>query len=102
MHVTTREGQTIAIDSSSGISLMEAIKEAGIDEVIALCGGCMSCATCHVYIEEKFNVLLPPATEDEASLLDSTSFRTEQSRLACQIELSESLDGLSAKIAPED
>lgn len=81
---------------------MEAIRDNGLDELLALCGGCLSCATCHVYVDEVFCNLLPPLSEDENDLLDSSEGRLETSRLSCQIRLDANLDGLRITIAPED
>jgi len=49
--VVTREGETRTIEGETGLSVMEVIREAGIDELLALCGGCCSCATCHVHVD---------------------------------------------------
>jgi 2Fe-2S ferredoxin len=69
---------------------------------LALCGGCCSCATCHVHVDPDFAALLPPMSEDENDLLDSSDHRNETSRLSCQIHLTAALDGLRVTIAPED
>jgi 2Fe-2S ferredoxin len=100
--VTTREGEERNLDAGVGLSLMEVIRDAGIDELLALCGGCCSCATCHVKIDPAFADALPPISEDESDLLDSSDYRDETSRLSCQIPISEGLDGLRVTIAPED
>jgi len=100
--VTTREGEEKTLDVASGHSVMEAIRDAGIDELLALCGGCCSCATCHVYVDPAFASSLPEISEDENDLLDSSDHRTENSRLSCQLLLSETMDGLRVTIAPED
>lgn len=100
--VTTREGETSSLTVKAGVSLMEALRDGGFDELLALCGGCCSCATCHVYIDPAFAAKLPAMSEDENELLDSTAYRTETSRLSCQIKLTDALDGLKATIAPED
>ncbi|WP_084356220.1 2Fe-2S iron-sulfur cluster-binding protein [Novosphingobium lentum] len=100
--VTTRKGAEIAIEAAVGLTLMEAIREAGIDELLALCGGCCSCATCHVYVDPTWAVNLPAASEDEGDLLDSSDHRSAYSRLSCQIVLDSSVAGLRATIAPED
>lgn len=81
---------------------MEALRDNGIDEILALCGGCCACATCHPYIESDTTHPLPPISEGENDLLDSSDHRTAISRLSCQIELNESHDGLSVIVAPED
>lgn len=100
--VTTREGETRALDPSAGLSAMEAIRDAGIDELMALCGGVCSCATCHVHVDPEFATLLPAMSEDENDLLDSSSHRDARSRLACQIRLNDALSGLRVTIAEED
>jgi len=80
----------------------EAIRDNGFDELLALCGGCCSCATCHVHVDPAFKDKLPPMSEDEDDLLESSDHRVETSRLSCQIEFTAELDGLKVKIAPED
>ncbi|HLG89162.1 MAG TPA: 2Fe-2S iron-sulfur cluster-binding protein [Alphaproteobacteria bacterium] len=100
--VTTREGEEKHLESEAGLSIMEVIRDAGIGELLALCGGCCSCATCHVYVESAFEDRLPPMSDDENDLLDGSDHRTLQSRLSCQIRFGEALDGLRVTIAPED
>ncbi len=100
--IVNRAGAESEITAKTGVSLMEAIRDAGFDEMMALCGGCCSCATCHVYVDPAFVGSLPPASPDEDALLESTSHRTATSRLSCQVPLTEVLDGLRVTIAPED
>jgi 2Fe-2S ferredoxin len=100
--VTTREGETREIPAEAGLSVMEVIRESGMDELLALCGGCLSCATCHVHVEREWLFRLPPMSEDENDLLDSSDNRDETSRLSCQIDFSDDLDGLRVTIAQED
>ena len=100
--VVTREGEEREIIGDTGLSVMEAIRDAGIDEILALCGGCCSCATCHVHVDPEFAAKLPKMSPDEDDLLDSTSDRDANSRLSCQIELTDALDGLRVTIAAED
>lgn len=102
IYVTDRRGQEHALSLADGISLMETIRDSGLDELLALCGGCCSCATCHVHIAPDWIDRLSPLSEDENDLLESSDHRTAQSRLSCQIRLSPSLDGLRAAIAEED
>lgn len=90
------------IEGEAGRSVMELIRGAGIDELVALCGGCCSCATCHVYIDADDVERLPPSSTDEGDLLDSSEHRIDRSRLSCQIVFDEALDGLRVRIAPED
>ena len=100
--VVNREGEERTVDAASGVSVMEAIRDNGFDELLALCGGCCSCATCHVFVDPAFADRLPEMSEDENDLLDSSDHRNESSRLSCQLPLTDELDGLRVTIAPED
>jgi ferredoxin, 2Fe-2S len=100
--VIDRSGTARDVQADNGLSLMEVIRDNGFDELLALCGGCCSCATCHVYVDTDFDGTLPKMSEDENDLLDSTDSRNDQSRLSCQIPVSDALDGLTVTIAPED
>ncbi|WFL78003.1 2Fe-2S iron-sulfur cluster-binding protein [Altererythrobacter arenosus] len=100
--VTTREGETSEIDVADGLTVMEAIRDNGFDELLALCGGCCSCATCHVHVDPSFKDKLPTMSEDEDDLLESSDHRDENSRLSCQIPFTGDLDGLKVTIAAED
>jgi len=88
LFVTTREGETSEVDVGEGLTVMEAIRDNGFDELLALCGGCCSCATCHVMVED--------------DLLESSDHRAVNSRLSCQLPFTADLDGLRVTIAPED
>ena len=100
--VTTRAGETSEIEVADGLTVMEAIRDNGFDELLALCGGCCSCATCHVHVDPAFADRLPPMSEDEDDLLESSDHRVATSRLSCQIPFGAGLDGLKVTIAPED
>lgn len=100
--ITTREGVEHSVEAAEGLSLMEVIRDAGMDEMLALCGGCCSCATCHVKIDPAFMATLPPISEDESDLLDSSDHRDDRSRLSCQVPVTEAMNGLRVTIAPED
>lgn len=100
--VTTREGETHVVEAALGVSIMEAIRDGGVDELLALCGGGCACATCHVYVDDSFAAKLPPLTEDEDELLEGSGHRSERSRLSCQIRMDDSLSGLRVTVAPED
>ncbi|MEK9210868.1 2Fe-2S iron-sulfur cluster-binding protein [Sphingomonas sp. 2378] len=102
INVVRRSGETVSFEADENGSLMEAIRNAGIEEMLALCGGCCSCATCHVHVEPGFENILPPLGEDENDLLDSSSDRDPSSRLSCQIPVTSALDGLTVRIAAED
>ena len=101
LNVTTREGAVFSLEGEADLSVMENIRDGGLDEMLALCGGCLSCATCHVFVDEMRLGQLPPISEDESELLDSSEHRQGNSRLSCQIEFGAHLDGLSVTIAPE-
>lgn len=100
--VVNRTGEASEVEADEGMSLMEVIRDNGFDELLALCGGCCSCATCHVYIDPDFAGALPPRSEDEEDLLDSSDHKTDASRLSCQVPVTAALEGLRVTIAPED
>ena len=100
--VITREGEEHDLEGQSGLSVMENIRDAGIDEILALCGGNCSCATCHVHVDPAHWDRLRPMSEDENDLLESTGDRNATSRLSCQILFGADLDGLRVTIAAED
>ncbi|MGF6507341.1 2Fe-2S iron-sulfur cluster-binding protein [Paraburkholderia sp. 32] len=100
--VETRAGQTIEIESEPGYSLMEAIRNNGVEELLAMCGGSCSCATCHVYIDDAFASRLNPMTAEEKGIVEGSMHFTAQSRLSCQIPFDEALSGIRFVIAPEE
>jgi ferredoxin, 2Fe-2S len=100
--VVNRAGEERAVEAAAGLTVMEAIRDNGFDELLALCGGCCSCATCHVHVDPAFVGLLPVMSEDENDLLDSSDCRDATSRLSCQIPFTDALDGLKVTIAEED
>ena len=100
--VVNREGEESAIEVESGLTVMEAVRDNGFDELLALCGGCCLCATCHIYVDPAFADKLPKISEDEDDLLESSDHRNETSRLSCQIPFEDALDGLKITIAAED
>ena len=100
--VVDRSGNEKAVQGDAGLSVMEIIRDNGFDELLALCGGCCSCATCHVYVDEDWTAKVGGPGEDESDLLDSSDHREPNSRLSCQIDFTDALDGLKVTIAPED
>lgn len=100
--VTTRAGEQKSIAYTSGVSLMQTICEGGVDELLALCGGVCSCATCHVHITSEFFDRLEPLSEDEDALLSGSEHRRDNSRLSCQVMMTEAFDGMTLAVAPED
>ena len=80
-------------------SLMNAATRAGVDEIAADCGGCMTCATCHVYVDAAWASRLAPPAADETAMLELAAAATRAtSRLSCQIELAPELDGLVVEL----
>jgi ferredoxin, 2Fe-2S len=100
--VVTREGREVVLQPEAGLSVMEAIRSGGIDDLLALCGGCCSCATCHVFVDPAFFERLRPMSSDEDDLLESSAHRSATSRLSCQIQIGEDFNGLRVTIALED
>ena len=100
--VVNRSGEESTVEAADGLTVMEAIRDNGFDELLALCGGCCSCATCHVHVDPAFADRLPPMSEDEDDLLESSDHRNDTSRLSCQIPFGSELDGLKVTIAAED
>ena len=100
--VTKRDGDTVELEGKAGLSVMEVIRDNGIDELLALCGGSCSCATCHVHVAPEWSERVGPPGRDEDDLLGSSDHRTATSRLSCQIDFTAALDGLVVRIAPED
>lgn len=88
-------GAETVLDVAAGTSVMEAAREAGLEGIVAECGGAMACATCHVYVDAAWQGKVGGAGEMEADLLEfAASEANAGSRLSCQIEMSEALDGL--------
>ena len=98
--VKDRKGKVIELVAELGMSLMEIIRDEGMD-IEAACGGCCACATCHLYIENEWISKLPKADEDEESMLDQVIDVKSNSRLGCQIEFTVDLEGIEVELAPE-
>ena len=102
IHVTAidREGQEHLLEAPTdmNMNLMELCKSYELP-VLGTCGGMALCSTCHIYIQS--NHALPEMSEDEENILDQAFFVNDHSRLGCQIQLRNELDGLVFKLAPE-
>ena len=98
--VTDREENTHELKAETGLTLMEIIRDAGLD-IEAACGGCCACATCHLYVDNDWIAKLPKIETDEESMLDQAFHVTSQSRLGCQIEYNENFKGIILTLAPE-
>jgi len=100
--IITRDGTEHEVEARAGWSVMENIRDSGIDELLALCGGCCSCATCHVHVDPDWMAKAGSRGADEDDLLDTSDHKSDASRLSCQILFGAELDGLRVTIAPED
>lgn len=94
-------GEKRTVTAEVGATVMEAAIKNAVPGVVAECGGACACATCHVYVAEAWQGRLPPAQQQEVDMLDFGVAVQENSRLACQIRLTEDLDGLELTLAPE-
>jgi len=99
IYVTDRDGKEHTLDALEGWRVMEIIKDHGLD-LKAECGGACCCATCHVYVHEDWVDKLYDMRDDEEDMLDEAMEVEDNSRLSCQILMSEELDGLRVRIAP--
>lgn len=93
-----RKGNDITVKANIGESVLECAWEHKIDTLEGACDHCMSCSTCHVYVDESFVGKLAPPDEEELDMLDLAHEPKENSRLACQILASPSLDGIVVKV----
>ena len=98
--LTKRDGETEAIEARSGRSLMLNIRKPG--QIQAICGGEASCGTCHVYVAQDWLDRLPPIQENEEIILGFSDWRQPNSRLSCQVKVTDELEGLAVTVAPED
>jgi ferredoxin, 2Fe-2S len=102
VHVTYIDSSDMSrtLEVNPGISVMEAAKQSGIPEIDAECGGSCSCASCHVYVEPEWLGKFPPMSRIENSLLSLLQERRPNSRLSCQLKLTNELDGLTVRTPP--
>jgi 2Fe-2S ferredoxin len=101
LKVIDRDGNQHELEAKSGLKIMESLREVDYG-VAAICGGMCSCATCHVVIAPEWAGKLPPAMSDERELLSELSHYQPTSRLSCQVEMTDALDGLTVTIAPDE
>ena len=101
IHVTDVNGDKHECQTEVGGSLMQALTKHnyGID---AICGGCCSCATCHVYIDSENSAFFDDMTDDEAELLEFLPAKQDNSRLSCQIDCTEDLNNVAVTVAPAE
>ncbi len=89
------EGNSKTIEVENGLSVMEGAIQNNIPGIDADCGGSMACATCHVYVEEQWINKLPKAEEAEVDMIDMAFEPKKNSRLSCQLIVSDELNGLT-------
>jgi 2Fe-2S ferredoxin len=99
IYVTDKDGKEHVLEGTDDWSVMEVVRENGI-ELLAQCGGACACATCHVYVDEAWNSKLDEPSEEEIGMLDGAFDVQANSRLSCQIKCAPNLDGLKIKLAP--
>lgn len=96
------DGSSHKVDARVGASAMETAVKVGVPGIVAECGGALSCATCHVFVDSAWIAATGIADEFEDEMLDDAETpRTLTSRLSCQIRVTDELDGLELTIAPE-
>ncbi len=94
LHFKTQEGETKTVDAVIGDSVMETAIKNDIDEVVAECGGSLICSTCHVYLDDETIAVVPEADDAELDMLEGVAAEQRpNSRLSCQIEVSEAMAG---------
>ena len=98
VHFTTRTGKLMSVTAEPGARLLDAALDELVPGIIGQCGGGITCATCHVKIEARWREQLRPQSADEQELLGYVHNADADSRLACQIRLTEALDGLEARV----
>ena len=94
----TFDNQTYSIDVQNGLSVMEGAVQNDVPGIDADCGGGMACATCHVYVDENWFDKLPKKEDGEEDMLDMAFEPKKNSRLSCQLIVSDELDGLIVNI----
>lgn len=93
-----KSGKEHVVDAPAGLTVMEAAVRNMVPGIDADCGGACACATCHVYVEPEWLVRLAPRAQMEESMLDFAYEPKENSRLSCQITITEALDGLIVRL----
>ena len=97
---TDRKGEVHELEGRDGWTVMEILRDAGLD-VAAECGGACACATCQVYVTDGWFEKLPERSEAEVDMLDMAIGVEPNSRLSCQLVCSPELDGVKVTVAPE-
>ncbi|HEX4853633.1 2Fe-2S iron-sulfur cluster-binding protein [Arenimonas sp.] len=98
IHFRQHTGTVQTVEASPGQTVMEVATGAMVRGIVGECGGCCSCATCHVHVDADWYGRLPPADDMETAMLEGAVEPGPRSRLSCQIKVTEALDGLSVAI----
>ena len=99
VHYVLPDGTSRSVAVPEGTSVMRGAIDNNLRGIDAECGGCLSCATCHVYVDERFVGLLEPASAQEQEMLEFVAAeRRPESRLSCQISMTAGLDGLTVRM----
>ena len=102
IRVVDRDGVEHQVAGRTGVKLMETLREYDYG-VTAICGGLCSCATCHVFVDPQWMNRLPPPQGDEKELLvELQHYDPARSRLSCQVDFTDALDGLPLEVAPDE
>ena len=100
-YITTDE-ERHEVEVEAGYSIMEGAINNNIDGIVAECGGACACATCHSYVDAAWTDKIPSMDDMEDSMLDAAFERKDNSRLTCQIEMSDALDGIVIHVADNE
>jgi len=100
IYATDRNGKEHVLDGRDGWTVMEILRDAGLD-VAAECGGACACATCQIYVTDGWFEKLPERSDAGVDMLDMAVAVQENSRLSCQLVCSPELDGIKVTVAPE-
>lgn len=98
IHFKLPDGTVKSIEGAVGTPVMFLAKDNGIDQILAECGGCCSCATCHVHVDPDWFPRLPEVSDDELNMLEFAEGQDDTSRLSCQLIITEELDGLVVNV----
>jgi 2Fe-2S ferredoxin len=100
IYATDRNGKEHVLEGRDGWTVMEILRDAGLD-VAAECGGACACATCQIYVTDGWYDKLPERSEAEVDMLDMAIAVEPNSRLSCQLICAPELDGIKVTVAPE-
>ncbi|MBM4213880.1 MAG: 2Fe-2S iron-sulfur cluster binding domain-containing protein [Gammaproteobacteria bacterium] len=101
LKVVDRDGKEYDVPARAGVKVMETLRELDYG-IAAICGGMCSCATCHIYVDPSWAAKIPAPMSDERELLHELAHYKEGSRLSCQLDMTDELDGLRVTIALDE